>query len=154
MQLGGLHHVTAITGNASRNVAFYTQVLGMHLVKKTVNQVDVSAYHLFYADDIGHAGKDMTFFDWPEVGPSLHGTGTISATMFGVRGRVALDWWVQRLDAFGIEHDGIQTSGKGGRAVLVRDSNRWPRFRDRRGPGNARRTSGSSTIPGATQARD
>ncbi len=123
MQLGGLHHVTAITGNVSQNVAFYTRVLGMHLVKKTVNQDDVSAYHLFYADDVGHAGTDLTFFDWPEAGPSRHGAGTISATMFGVRGRAALDWWVQRLDAFGIEHDGIQTSGKGGRAVLAfRDS--------------------------------
>jgi glyoxalase family protein len=119
MQLGGIHHVTAITGNASLNVAFYTQILGMRLVKKTVNQDDVSAYHLFYGDEIGHAGTELTFFDWPGAGASRHGTGTISAILFGVRGRAALDWWAQRLTTFGIEHDGIQASGKEGRAVLA-----------------------------------
>lgn len=119
MQLGGLHHVTAITGNASLNVAFYTRVLGMRLVKKTVNQDDVSAYHLFYGDEAGHAGTELTFFDWPLAGPSRHGWGTISAIMLGVRGRAALDRWLQRLDTFGIEHDGIRESGKDGRAVLA-----------------------------------
>ena len=117
MQLGGLHHITAITGNASQNVAFYTQVLGMRMVKKTVNQDDVSAYHLFYGDEIGHAGTELTFFDWPHAGPSRAGTGMISAMMLGVRGRAALDQWVQRLNSFGIEHDGIQTRGT--RAVLA-----------------------------------
>jgi glyoxalase family protein len=112
MQLGGIHHVTAITGNASQNVAFYTQVLGMHLVKKTVNQDDVSAYHLFYGDEIGHAGTELTFFDWPQAGPSRYGTGTISAIMLGVHGQDALDWWARRLESFGIEHDGIQTRGE------------------------------------------
>ncbi|RPI30895.1 MAG: ring-cleaving dioxygenase, partial [Chloroflexota bacterium] len=67
MQLTGLHHVTAITARAAENVAFYTQVLGMRLVKKTVNQDDVSAYHLFYADAVGSPGTDVTFFDWPHV---------------------------------------------------------------------------------------
>ena len=105
MQLGGLHHITAITGNASQNVAFYTQVLGMRMVKKTVNQDDVSAYHLFYGDEIGHAGTELTFFDWPHAGPSRAGTGMISAMMLGVRGRATLDQWVQRLDSFGIEHE-------------------------------------------------
>ena len=111
MQLGGLHHITAITGKASQNVAFYTQVMGMRLVKKTVNQDDVSAYHLFYGDDIGHAGTELTFFDWPHAGLSREGTGTISAIMFGVRGRAALDQWAQRLDSFGIEHGPIQMRG-------------------------------------------
>lgn len=117
MQIGGLHHITAITGNASQNVAFYTQVLGMRMVKKTVNQDDVSAYHLFYGDEIGHAGTELTFFDWPHAGPSRVGTGMISAMMLGVRGRAALDQWVRRLDTFGIEHDGIQTRGT--RTVLA-----------------------------------
>ena len=76
MELGGIHHVTAVTGDASRNVAFYTQVLGMRLVKKTVNQDDVSAYHLFYADGVGSPGTDMTFFDWPQAGPTRPGVGT------------------------------------------------------------------------------
>lgn len=117
MQLGGIHHVTAITGNASRNVAFYTQVLGMRLVKKTVNQDDVSAYHLFYGDEIGHAGTELTFFDWPHAGPSRAGAGTISAIMLGVRGRATLDQWVKRLESFGIEHEGITTRET--RAVLA-----------------------------------
>lgn len=117
MQIGGLHHITAITGNTSQNVAFYTQVLGMRLVKKTVNQDDVSAYHLFYGDEIGHAGTEVTFFDWPQAGPSRPGTGTISAIMLGVRGRAALDQWVQRLETLGIEHDGIVMHGT--RAVLA-----------------------------------
>lgn len=118
MQLGGLHHITAITGNASQNVAFYTQVLGMRLVKKTVNQDDVSAYHLFYGDEIGHAGTELTFFDWPMAGPTREGTGMISAIMLGVRGRAALDWWEQRLTESGVEHDGVQTR-EDGRAVLA-----------------------------------
>ena len=63
--LSGLHHVTAITGDAPRNLDFYTRVLGLRLVKKTVNQDDVSAYHLFYADAAGSPGTDVTFFDWP-----------------------------------------------------------------------------------------
>lgn len=117
MQLGGIHHVTAITGDASRNVAFYTQVLGMRLVKKTVNQDDVSAYHLFYGDEIGHAGTELTFFDWPYAGPSRDGAGMISAIMLGVRGRTALDQWAQRLESFGIEHEGVAM--RGSRAVLA-----------------------------------
>ena len=64
IQLNGLHHVTAVTSTAKANVHFYTQVLGMRLVKKTVNQDDVSAYHLFYGDEFGHAGTELTFFDW------------------------------------------------------------------------------------------
>ncbi len=89
MQLEGLHHVTAITGDASLNVAFYTQVLGLHLVKKTVNQDDVSAYHLFYGDDTGNPGTELTFFDWPMAGPQRPGAGTISTIALGVNGREA-----------------------------------------------------------------
>lgn len=119
MQLGGIHHVTAITGDASRNVAFYTQILGMRLVKKTVNQDDVSAYHLFYGDEIGHAGTELTFFDWPLAGSTRAGSGMISAILLGTRGRDALNWWEKRLTSFGIEHDGIQTRGKDGQGVLA-----------------------------------
>ena len=119
MQLGGLHHITAITGNASLNVAFYTDVLGLHLVKKTVNQDDVSAYHLFYGDETGKPGFDLTFFDWPDSGPSRTGAGTISAISFGVNGRQALEWWVQRLDTFKVSHNGIRIREADGRAVLA-----------------------------------
>jgi glyoxalase family protein len=119
VQLEGLHHVTAITGDASLNVAFYTQVLGLHLVKKTVNQDDVSAYHLFYGDEIGGPGTELTFFDWPMAGPQQTGAGTISAIAFGVHGRVALEWWVQRFEQFKVSHDGVQMRGDDGKAVLA-----------------------------------
>ncbi len=119
MQLEGLHHITAITGDASLNVAFYTQVLGLHLVKKTVNQDDVSAYHLFYGDETGSPGTELTFFDWPMAGPQHPGAGTISAIAFGVNGREALEWWVQRFESFKVPHEGIQTRGDAGKAVLA-----------------------------------
>lgn len=111
MQLTGLHHITAITGNASLNVAFYTDILGLRLVKKTVNQDDVSAYHLFYGDETGKPGFDMTFFEWPTANLNRRGAGTVSNIAFGVNGRQALEWWVQRLDSFKVPHGGIQTRG-------------------------------------------
>lgn len=116
MELGGLHHVTAVTSNASLNVAFYTEILGLRLVKKTVNQDDVSAYHLFYADELGQAGTDMTFFDWEMAGPHQPGSGTTAATTFRVPGREALEWWVERFDTYGVPHGEIED--RGGRAVL------------------------------------
>jgi glyoxalase family protein len=118
MQLGGIHHITAVTGNASRNVAFYTQVLGMRLTKKTVNQDDVSAYHLFYGDEFGSPGTDLTFFEWPDIGRHRPGAGEISRISFGVTGRTALDWWLKRFDDVGVAHDGIQTRGTEERLVL------------------------------------
>lgn len=124
MQLGGIHHITAVTGDASRNVAFYTQVLGMRLTKKTVNQDDVSAYHLFYGDELGNPGTDLTFFDWPNAGQHRPGVGTISRISFGVTGEVALKWWLKRFDELGVEHDGLQKRGaeddphQGGRYML------------------------------------
>jgi glyoxalase family protein len=118
MQLGGIHHVTAVSGNASRNVAFYTQVMGMRLVKKTVNQDDVSAYHLFYGDEHGSPGYDLTFFEWADIGHHQPGAGTISTISLGVNGRDALDGWVKRLDDYHVAHDGIQLRGADGPAVL------------------------------------
>src|SRR5258708_38048672 len=96
MKLEGTHHVTAVTGNASRNVAFYTQVLGMRLTKKTVNQDDVSAYHLFYGDELGSPGTDLTFFEWPDSGSNRPGVGSISTIALGITGRDALSGWVHR----------------------------------------------------------
>jgi glyoxalase family protein len=116
MQLGGLHHVTAVTSTASQNVAFYTQVLGMRLVKKTVNQDDVSAYHLFYGDSVGHAGTEMTFFDWAFAGPHRPGAGMIAATAFRVSGREALSWWAQRFEQYGVTHGPV--IDQAGRATL------------------------------------
>lgn len=111
MKLGGLHHVTAVTGNAQGNLTFYTQVLGMRLVKKTVNQDDVSAYHLFYADGEGNAGTEVTFFDWPNSGPNRHGTGSIATIGLRVADRDALDWWQKRFDEQGVQHQGIADIG-------------------------------------------
>jgi len=110
MQLGGLHHVTAVTTEASENVAFYTRVLGLRLVKKTVNQDDVSAYHLFYGDEIGRPGTEVTFFDWPHlrIAPNHAGAGEISATELLVSGPDALDFWLERLVDFGVSHGGIE----------------------------------------------
>lgn len=116
MELGGLHHVTAVTGNASKNVAFYTGVLGMRLVKKTVNQDDVSAYHLFYGDEVGNPGTEMTFFDWSWAGRDPVGSGKISATAFRVPDRAALDWWTGRFDDLGVKRGNI--GNRNGRAVL------------------------------------
>jgi glyoxalase family protein len=115
-QLGGLHHITAVTGNAAGNVAFYTQTLGMRLVKKTVNQDDVTAYHLFYGDEIGHPGTELTFFDWPDAGSARHGAGTIAAILLRAPSRDSLDWWARRFDERGVTHEGIQQ--RAGRAVL------------------------------------
>jgi len=113
MQLGGLHHVTAVTTEASENVAFYTEVLGLRLVKKTVNQDDVSAYHLFYGDELGRPGTEVTFFDWPHlrVAPNHAGAGEVSATELRISGRDALGYWAERLAGFGVAHGGVEERG-------------------------------------------
>ena len=118
MELGGLHHLTAVTTDARQNVDFYTRVLGMRLVKKTVNQDDVSAYHLFYADELGSPGTDITFFDWPQlrVAKNRPGAGEVSTTELRVHDRTALEWWADRLEESGISHGGIQ--GNAGRLYL------------------------------------
>ena len=96
MKLHGIHHVTAITANASANHDFYTGMLGLHLVKKTVNQDDVSAYHLFYADGAGTPGTDLTFFDWPAA-PESRGTNSIIRTGLRLGSGASLEWWRHRL---------------------------------------------------------
>ncbi len=103
MQLTGLHHVTAVTARAADNLAFYTRVLGLRLVKKTVNQDDVSAYHLFYADGRASPGSDLTFFDWPAP-PERRGSNSISRTAFRVSGEGTFDWWREHLGRQGVSH--------------------------------------------------
>src|ERR1051325_5236078 len=100
MQLTGIHHLTAISARPSENLAFYTGVLGMRLVKKTVNQDDVSAYHLFYADGKARPGTDLTFFDFPAA-PERRGTNSISRTGLRVAGRKSLEYWQDRLKKAG-----------------------------------------------------
>ncbi|NDJ78974.1 MAG: ring-cleaving dioxygenase [Chloroflexi bacterium] len=116
MNLNGIHHVTADSKQIGYNLDFYTRVLGLRLVKKSVNQDDVSAYHLFYADRVGSPGTDMTFFDWPQVIADRRGTDSIVATAFRVNGREALHYWVDRLDQAGVPQYGIESFA--GRDVL------------------------------------
>src|SRR5215212_1891278 len=106
MQLTGIHHLTAVTADAPRNHAFYTRTLGMRLVKKTVNQDDVSAYHLFYADGRATPGTDLTFFDWP-VPPERRGTRSIVRTGLRVAARRNLEWWSARFEQAGVAQDSI-----------------------------------------------
>ncbi|RWN55743.1 ring-cleaving dioxygenase [Mesorhizobium sp.] len=96
LQLTGIHHLTAITANAPGNLRFYTRTLGLRLVKKTVNQDDTSAYHLFYADAEATPGTDLTFFDWP-VGRERRGTNSIVRTSLRVASPESLAWWKQHL---------------------------------------------------------
>jgi glyoxalase family protein len=109
MQLNGIHHVTSVSADIAGNLQFYTEMLGLRLVKKSVNQDDVSAYHLFYADKVGSPGTDMTFFDWPHIGRDVRGTDSITGTAFRVASRKALDFWSVRFEQFGVKHDGIHT---------------------------------------------
>ena len=135
MQLGGIHHLTAISAKPRENLAFYTGLLGMRLVKKTVNQDDVSAYHLFYADGKANPGTDLTFFDFPAA-PELRGTNSISRTGLRVAGEKALGYWRDRLKKAGVEArditevDGRLTlpfeDGEGQRLVLIDDGGAGP----------------------------
>src|SRR5271154_506309 len=103
MQLAGIHHLTAVTADAPGNLAFYTKTLGLRLVKKTVNQDDTSAYHLFYADGKASPGTDITFFDWPAA-PERRGTRSVVQTGFRVSGQEALKWWKQRFVELKVRH--------------------------------------------------
>ncbi|WP_160032293.1 ring-cleaving dioxygenase [Paenibacillus sp. An7] len=106
--LKGIHHVTAITSNAEKNYEFFTYVLGMRLVKKTVNQDDIQTYHLFFADDKGSAGTDMTFFDFPGIPKGTHGNDEIYKSSFRVPTDKAIDYWKERFDRLGVSHSGIK----------------------------------------------
>src|ERR1039458_5783246 len=130
MQLSGIHHLTAVSADAPGNVKFYTKLLGLRLVKKTVNQDDVSAYHLFYADGIASPGSDITFFDFPTA-REQRGNNTITRTGMRVAGEANLRWWHERLKTAGVtvgdiaERDGRLTldfeDPEGQRLALVDD---------------------------------
>src|SRR5215218_2182170 len=99
MKIEGIHHVTCITGDAPLNVDFYVRVLGLRMVKKTVNQDDPTVYHLFYADENGSAGSDITFFEYPGAPRGRAGDGMVHTTVFRVGSEAALDFWTVRLGA-------------------------------------------------------
>lgn len=143
MTLKGIHHLTAISARIRENHRFYTQVLGMRLVKRSVNQDDVSAYHLFYADAKGNPGSDLTFFDWP-VPRETRGTRAITRTHLRVAGESALEWWAARLHDAKlevseiVERDGRKTldfeDPEGQRLALVDDGGEGESFPWERSP--------------------
>jgi len=142
MDLTGIHHLTAVSADISGNYRFYTGTLGMRLVKRSVNQDDVSAYHLFYADAVGSPGTDLTFFDW-KMPRERRGTRSLVRTCLRVSGRATLEWWAERFASLGVaagtlsERDGRLTldfeDPEGQRLALVDDGGGgdWSRPWDR-----------------------
>lgn len=106
--LKGIHHVTAITSSAQKIYDFFTDILSMKLVKKTVNQDDINTYHLFFADNAGNPGTDMTFFDFKGISKAQKGTDEIAKTGFRVASDEALSYWAKRLNIYEVKHEKIQ----------------------------------------------
>lgn len=133
MEFKGIHHVSAITKSASENFKFYTKVMGLRLIKKTVNQDDVKVYHLFYGDEVGNPGTELTFFEIPNAGRNVDGNNSISAISLRVPNDRALEYWAQRFDDFGVEHEEVKERAgrltvyfkdpEGQRLILVSDEN-------------------------------
>jgi glyoxalase family protein len=113
MRLEGIHHITAITGDARGNVEFYAGVLGLRLVKKTVNQDDPTVYHLFYADEQGSPGADLTFFEYPQAAHGRAGAGMVHRILWRVASPQALDFWRTRLGEHEIQSEQIQSEDTG-----------------------------------------
>ena len=136
MDLTGIHHLTAISAEIRENKRFYTEDLGMRLVKRSVNQDDVSAYHLFYADAKGSPGSDLTFFDWP-VPPERRGAPAIVRTALRIAGPAAFDYWLQRLGELSVPHRAI--GERDGRMTLDFEDPEGQRLSlvDDQGPGHA-----------------
>ena len=110
LRLDGLHHVTAITGDAARNVDFYTRVLGLRMVAKTVNQDDPSVYHLFYSDEEGHPGADITFFEYPHAIPGRAGAGMVHTVVWRLGSPDAVAFWAERLGDEGVAFEKTEDS--------------------------------------------
>lgn len=152
LELSGIHHLTAISAAIRDNHRFYTQTLGMRLVKRSVNQDDVSAYHLFYADAIGSPGTDLTFFDWP-VPRERRGTRSITRTGLRLNGRDALRWWTRRLGEHGVRQGEI--GERDGRLTLDFEDPEGQRlaFVDDAGQGDPPVSWERSTVPAECQVR-
>jgi glyoxalase family protein len=152
LQLTGIHHLTAVTADISGNHRFYTQVLGMRLVKRSVNQDDVSAYHLFYADGEGSPGTDVTFFDWA-LPKEKRGTGSIIRTALRVNGAEALEYWQTRLDENKLPNSGVITLD--GRLQILFEDPEGQRLAliDDGGAGDAPKPWGKSPVPAEFQIR-
>src|SRR3712207_311875 len=115
MKLEGIHHVTAITGDAPRNVDFYARLLGLRLVKKTVNFDAPDVYHLYYGDETGHPGSIMTFFEFPGARRGRAGAGMVHTVCWRVGSPAALEYWQARLEGEGVEVD------RGGKSLRFED---------------------------------
>jgi glyoxalase family protein len=152
MDLLGIHHLTAVSASIRENFRFYTTVLGMRLVKRSVNQDDVTAYHLFYADAVGTPGTDLTFFDWA-VPRERRGTRSITRTHLRVTGEASLQYWAERLTEHGIAHGGI--APRGGRPTLEFEDREGQRlaFVDDGGRGDAPVPWAASPVPAEHQVR-
>ena len=152
MDLHGIHHLTAVSASIRENFRFYTTVLGMRLVKRSVNQDDVTAYHLFYADAVGSPGTDLTFFDW-SVPRERRGTRSITRTFLRVNGEASLAYWAERLTAHGITHGEI--ASRGGRLTLEFEDREGQRlaFVDDGGRGDAPVPWTASPVPAEHQVR-
>ncbi|MDN6293919.1 MAG: ring-cleaving dioxygenase [Alkalibacterium gilvum] len=134
----GIHHVTAITDDAMRNYKFFTEVLGMRLVKKTVNQDDIHTYHTFFADDEGSPGTDMTFFDFPGIPQGVRGTNSISRVGFRVPDDAALEYYLDRFKKNDVKNEGIRTLfGKKALPFEEADGQRYQLFSDENNEGVA-----------------
>jgi glyoxalase family protein len=151
MELLGVHHLTAVSAKIQENYRFYTGTMGMRLVKRSVNQDDVRAYHLFYADRRGTPGTDLTFFDWV-MPPERRGTHSIARTSLRVAGAEALEWWAERLGGAGVSSAGI--SEVDGRATLAFEDLEGQRLAlvDDGGEGEAHPWEGSP-VPAECQVR-
>jgi glyoxalase family protein len=111
MELEGIHHITAITGDAPRNVDFYVRVMGLRLVKKTVNQDDPTVYHLFYANEEASPGADLTFFEYPGAAPGQAGAGMVERIVWRVASPEAVEFWTERLRAEGVDLESTEEGG-------------------------------------------
>lgn len=152
MELTGIHHLTAISADIRGNHRFYTKVLGLRLVKRSVNQDDVTAYHLFYADAKGSPGTDITFFDWP-IPPERRGTHSIVRTHFRVQGESTLQWWQGWLRDQGVANSPIEVID--GRATLYFEDPEGQRLAllDDRGDGDPPHHWDRSPVPVEHQIR-
>ena len=161
MKLEGIHHITAITGDAPRNVDFYVRVLGLRMVKKSVNQDDPTVYHLFYADEHGSAGADLTFFEYPNARAGRAGAGMVHRIVHRVGSPDALDFWADRLGDRGCRDDArrrrrcASPTPKGSStscAWSTCPTRRWPRAPPRCRPSTRCRASTGCTRRSPTRA--
>lgn len=131
MKLIGIHHVSSLTAKAPENVQFYTKTLGLRMIKKTVNQDNPYVYHLFYGDEVGNPGTELTFFEIPDIAQNHDGNNSISSISLRVSSDQALDFWKERFEKYAIEHDVIKERNghlslafkdfEGQRMILVSD---------------------------------